>query len=114
GHRGRIEEGRGVIPERLQAAAALPRLAELQLQVEAPFGELHLQGLEEEAGELPRRAGCRRPTLEGEQDLEEGRMGEAPFGVQLLHQTLEREVLVAEGAQDRLAAAAQELPERGL
>ncbi len=93
----------------LEGAADLASLAlaQREREIELRGRALDLQGLQDETRQ---RQGPGRSVLEDEHHLEERRPGRVPVGLQLLHQLLERQPLVSEGAERRLPHSLQELP----
>ncbi len=104
---GRLEQLRAV-----EQGAADPLSALLQRQAQVELGHRAAVGEGGHAQPLQAQGAPGRPSgLEGEHRLEERRVGHAPLGVQLLHQPLERHLLVPEGAQRRLPHPPQQLAE---
>ncbi len=102
-----VEQVAPVAQPEEQAAGELRGL-DLQLELRRAAGVG--QALEREAGERQRR---RRRVLEGEEHLDERRPREIPLRRQLLDQALERQLLVGQRRQARLARPADELGDRG-
>src|SRR6185312_11927174 len=104
---GGVEQVGGILNQPQQLAVVL-REAEREIELRSRRFQLHRP--QPQGRDLQASGGS---VLEDEHRLEQGGVGEAPFGGQLLDQLLERHVLVEIGGERRLSRPAQQLAEGG-